>query len=296
MQYFKYIPLRRSIRRFNNDPVPDELLEKALNQSKNFIKLVETQEIRFVPVVGNEKFQKTFKQALGDYGKLLNAPLYIGVATNNHYKDKNANAGFIGEQLVIELTALGLATCWNASDDNDMFKNLFELKEGEALIGFISVGYPAKDLQGKLINKMLGKTSGKRKKLKNIVFKDNEKTKAKKSEIVDMGLHDIFEMARLAPSWHNVQPWHFIIEENNVYLIFDFQEKRYKQKAINKRKYFHFIDMGIIMSHFSMALKETGTKGNWHILSKNEAKKAVNRLNINDKKGIPFARLELERK
>jgi hypothetical protein len=205
------------------------------------------------------------------------------------------NTGFLGEQMIIYLTSLGLSTSWMASFEENVFNSAFDLEEGHILQALISVGYPSNDLQSKVINRIMGKTSGKRKKLKKLVFIDDIKNRANSDYLKEKDLLKVFEMARLAPSWHNVQPWYFILKENRVYLILKFDEARYKINAIHKKLFFHEIDMGIVMAHIAMAFKEMGVKGNWNLIPRQHAGHERKNFKMKPSDGIPFAYFEMEK-
>lgn len=294
MQIIKYIPLRRSTRRFSEKPLSGDIINNALSAVKDFLPLDEKQEIRFLYTHKDNIPAKAFKEAFGDFGKLYNAQHYFAIAVSQHIKTKNTLAGFAGQQFILHLTSEGISTCWMSSFNTPVFRKLFDVKEGETVPAIISAGYPGEDFQGKLINKMMGKTSGKRKKLKNIIYRDNVKTRADEKFLKDKDLLHVFEMARLAPSWHNIQPWYFIVCDNCIYLVWDTFQRRYKKDVLEMRKHFYTIDMGIIMSHISLTLQDEGKKGKWEILSEKKADKIKLDLGIKETQGVPYACLTLE--
>ncbi len=293
MSYFSTIPLRKSTRRYSEQTLEESVIQEVIKKSESFIKLTNAQ-IELVPLALNTAFSNKFKAVFGDYSKLLNAPFYIGFAVKKDNKDTLVNIGYIGEQLALHLTSINISSCWIATKNVVAFKNAFNLDDSLILPAMLAIGYPATDFQSKIVNKMLGKTSGKRKKIKKIVFKDSLKTPAKKSFLVSKNLHDIIEMARLSPSWHNVQPWKFIIKEETLYLIINVNFSRYKSSAVEERKFYHSIDMGIIMSHIKLCMQDAGMKCDWQLLNKKEAEKIQAELKMKAADGEVFASLKLE--
>ncbi len=293
MSYFNSIPLRKSTRRYSVDTISQDIIDDVLKVSNDFIKLVPLKDVSIIPIT-DSVIHERFKAAFGDYGKLLNASVYFALTTERNYGEKPVNLGFIGEQLAIELTSRGIATSWLAVFDEQAFKGAFETGNGHVVHCFISAGYASAGMQDKFINKLMGKTSNKRKKLKKIIFKDNVKTKAGKSFLKQKGLLEVFEMARLAPSWHNTQPWYFILNDNKIYLIMDFDEARYKLKVVHEKFFYNSISMGVIMSHIAMCAQEKGIKGKWSILPKQRGISMREDFAIKPQNGIPFAEFEME--
>jgi nitroreductase len=293
MDITEAIKLRRTIRRFKEEEIDTSSVERAERAKENFLSLI-AKDVRIVNVSNKDNLKKVFKGALGDYGKLFNAPLYFAVITNRNYKDAPTNAGFIGEQFILELTKEGLSTCWIVPQSGSrMFDSRVELDSEEFVVAVIAAGYPADDFQSRLVNRIMGKTSGSRKKLSKLVYKDNLKTKARESEIKEAGLYEILNLARLSPSWHNVQPWSFLIKDGCLYLILSFDASRYKKRAAEERMHYHKIDMGIIMSGISLIRNKLGQETNWTILSDAETVDFQKELKVKSAKGIPFAFFKL---
>jgi len=292
--FLDIIKMRKSTRRFIIENLDIEFINKILSETKDFIQL-SGYKVKFIPVLKNKELEKSFKTAFGDFGKLLNAPLYAGIATDKNYENCLTNIGFIGEQMILKLTEAGFSTCWHATRNLQVFRKPFNITDDEIMPSLISIGHAATDFQSKLINKMMGKTSGKRKKLKDIIFKENGKNKTDKKFLTEIGLLEVFEGARLAPSWHNVQPWHFILKDNTVFLIISLDEKRYKARAVEEKMHYHMIDMGIIMSHLSIGLKENNKNFDWNIINKKDISSVRKELAMKDEQGIPFAYIKPEK-
>lgn len=293
MNYFNTIPKRKSTRRYSEKQISEEMINKIIAEQENFLKLIPLKNVNIIPAKG-ANIQGEFKKVFGDYGKLLNAPVYFILTTERQYKEKSVNTGFIGEQLVIYLTSLGLSSSWLASFNEKAFKGVVDMESGHNVQAIISAGYASNGFQDKIINKMMGKTSAKRKKLKKIVFKDFAKAPASKSYLNELGLLEIFEMARLAPSWHNTQPWNFIIKNNEIYLIMDFDESRYKLKSIQEKTFYYSLSMGAIMAHISLCMNQAGKKGEWIMIPKQRENQMSKKLGIDPSQGTPFARFEME--
>ncbi len=293
MNYCNTIPLRKSIRRYSEREISDEILDKIVKEKQNFMTFIPLKEVDIIPVK-HEKLKTRFKDAFGDYGKLLNAPVYFALTTEKQYNEKTVNIGFIGEQLIIYLTSLGISSSWLATFKENAFKGAFPHESGHITQVLISAGYASTGGQDKFINKLMGKSSKKRKKLKKLVFKDDIKTSMDKKSLKERDLLDVFEMARLAPSWHNTQPWRFIVVDNKIYLILDFDETRYKLKAIHEKNFYNGISMGVVMSHLSMCLKQKNIPGSWNVIPKQKGDLMRGDFKMKPSDGTPFAVFTME--
>ena len=130
--------------------------------------------------------------------------------------------GFQGEQIVLELTKMNLATCWNAS-----------IKINAAPAGIV-VG---KEETGKLSLNDLLTGMGKRKELPALVEGPVPQ---------DEKLLQILEACRLAPSAMNRQPWKFSVQKDGLYIWT-------KSDLLGNH---HWLDLGIVLAHAFLAAKE----------------------------------------
>ena len=169
---------------------------------------------------------------------LMRVPVIRGVmtcaavVTENDSRDALIYAGFSGELLVLELTAIHLGTCWVTGTYR---KNLAEEKArpgtGCKLQGLIAVGYP--DTK---------KSARRRKPLRSICTADP----AEWAE----GPRHMAELVMQAPSAMNLQPWQLALEPDR--LILDAREHNPRTA----------LDIGIALCHAELACSGTHT---WHL-------------------------------
>ena len=293
MDIIEAIKTRRTTRRFIEEDIDKAITNRLEMAQEGFAELI-AKDVKIIPFLNKENLSRVFKKALGDYGKLFNAPLYYAVATNRNYKDGLVNAGFIGEQFILELTKEGLSSCWIVPPSgNRMLDARLKLDDEEVIIALIAGGYPAKDFQSNLVNKIMGKASSSRKKLSKLVYKDNFKTSAKEADLKEAGVYEALDTARFAPSWHNVQPWFFLIKDGVLHLILNFDGNRYKKRIAAERLHYHKIDMGIMMATLSVIRKHEGKTCDWVILSEGKTGDYKKEFLIKDGKGLPFAYFKL---
>lgn len=203
---------------------------------------------------------------LGTFGFIKNAKLFlVGIIASG--KLNMLDFGYVFEKIILEATALNLATCWlGGTFKRGEFARSVNLNKDEIIPSISPVGYPSgsRSINDKLIR--MGAGSHKRKAFDKLFFK-NSFSKPLRSE--DCGKYStVLEMLRLAPSASNRQPWRIIYENN--YANFHFYLSRDKNyQKINRNVDLQMIDMGIAMCHFDLSSKELGLRGKWEVKSNN---------------------------
>lgn len=103
MTLLEAIKVRRSIRKYNGDPIREETRENIIKRCK---KLGELSHIKFIP-----KFDvKGVFNPLVTFGAFKNAYNYIAVIAPKDYKEDTL--GYFSEQLVLYLETLGIGSCF----------------------------------------------------------------------------------------------------------------------------------------------------------------------------------------
>jgi len=197
-----------------------------------------------------EPVDRVAKGLVGSYGRVSGAPAYlafIGLMDSGRVQEC---VGYTGEALVLEATALGLATCWVGG----LFKPssvspLIGLKKDEKVICISPVGYPAAKpgLTDRTFKAVAG--SARRKSLEDLVESDRP---------LEGRLKSALEAARLSPSASNRQPWRFRVEGRSV-TVFTDSDKR--EGKLSRR-----MDCGIAMLHFELGALAAGLEGRWQFL------------------------------
>ena len=179
----------------------------------------------------------------------IKAPHYV-LITSNKGEAYLQNIGFAMEELILELTCLGVGTSWLQCElkkedikefiqldeiDNEYDEDI-EIDESqiEYPISLIAIGYP--DEYDSLFRK--SKRSYDRKKIKDICKEFNPKW------------NDVLEGVRVAPSIMNKQPWIFKEKEYG----FDLYEKEPRRRLGIEDE--NKISMGAALRHFDICCKE----------------------------------------
>ena len=109
MSIFPQITRRISVRNFQPEPAPLDVLEAVRKAGEQAAALTST-EMRFHLRTAQEMGREV-KGIFGDYGKTIHAPHFI-VLTSRVGEGYLTDAGYRFEQMVLEATRRGLGTCW----------------------------------------------------------------------------------------------------------------------------------------------------------------------------------------
>lgn len=151
MEFFEVLKKRRSIRRFQDKPVPRELVEKLLEAAFLSPSSHNKRPWHFIVVDDKEKLEALSRAKLGASG-LKTAPLAIVVAADESRSDVwIEDASIAAEHIHLASYALGLASFWvqirNRMHDEtktaeEYVRELLNIPENYRVLCIIGVGYP----------------------------------------------------------------------------------------------------------------------------------------------------------
>ncbi|MFP4588482.1 MAG: nitroreductase family protein [Candidatus Acetothermia bacterium] len=145
MDLFESIFDRRSVRKFTEEPVTDQQLEKILDAGRWAPSGKNTQPWSFV-VVRDPEVQKKLENHSGQ-GIIESAPITIGLLkdTSRGYDElKDAQGiGACAQNILLAVHGLGLGACWLGLTRDSFVEELLGAEEDEELMMLISVGRPA---------------------------------------------------------------------------------------------------------------------------------------------------------
>jgi len=248
-RWYPAIYKRRSRRQFDaSRPLPDDLLKSLRTFCSDFRPFTSARA-----ELVTESPDKVFKGVVGSYGKIKDAPAFIafiGDMGDEHVQEK---VGYTGEGVVLEATALGLATCWVGGFFRpEVVASLIEIAQNERVLAVTPVGY-VREFKTFFERLMAG-----------IVRAQHRHPLAK----LTTGLKESqwpgwvkvsLEAARLAPSAINRQPWGFHVEPDSITV---FVRTTGPEFSISKR-----LDCGIAMLHIEAGALSCGIKGEWEFLA-----------------------------
>lgn len=214
MKFIDAIYKRKSVKTFSNHEIESDLIERirlAIDSAAR--KYKDTQ----MNVVVSDYCQKSFF-----------APYYIGIYTDGSRRSE-INAGYVLQQVVIYLTAIGIATCYQAN--NNVFKDKDSM--GHEMTITLAFGYPSGDMyrSRQEINRV---------KIEKIcIYKEKPNSE----------VEELLELARISPSAYNTQPWHFVVYTNRIHVFL----KKWKVKKLAKMEY---INIGIMLANVVIGAEE----------------------------------------
>ena len=154
MDVFSCIATRHSTRKFKEEPVPQELLDKVIEAGRqapsgkhknqdHFLVIRKQETMQELAALVRQEFAKmevtpenddNFGGAIraakkGGYVFMYNAPVLIVVANKRDYGNKYADVSCAMQNMMLAANALGLGSCWI-----NRAKEEFETPEGKALL------------------------------------------------------------------------------------------------------------------------------------------------------------------
>lgn len=250
------IQSRISQRSYRPEPLTGELLEKT----EHILKISPAG-----PFHSDADFQLIHKASaadqkikLGTYGFIKGAQHFIAGKTVPG-PGAMVDYGYRLEWIILQLTTLGLGTCWlGGSFKRHEFARLIQLNSNAVIPAVTPVGYPAEkpSLKDRLIR--FGAGSKNRKPWKEIFFENDFGQSLTKSTAGKYST--ALEMVRLAPSASNRQPWR-IVKSGTQHHFFLHHKRGYTKitSAVDIQK----VDLGIALCHFELTARKLQLPGHW---------------------------------
>jgi len=184
MEVFEAIEKRRSIRKYKDEPIPEDLMNRLLEAARLAPSSGNTQSWKFKVITDLETRKKLKDLALGqkfveeapaviaccvdfnafgERGKEALKLVLSGAARPSmgmilrsvrSRKDKDPervvvngviNVSIATEHIALAATELGLGTCWIRAFDADGVEELLALPDGVSVLCLMTVGYPAQE-------------------------------------------------------------------------------------------------------------------------------------------------------
>ncbi len=201
---------------------------------------------------------------LGTYGLISGASAYV-VSAAAPGSGTMEDTGYILEKAVLELTALGWATCWiGGVFSRGKAAQIVAAAPGELVPAVIAVGKPAN--KRSVADRIVAGTarSRTRKSLDQLVFS------ADGTPRIDAGTPggpwaEALRALQNAPSASNKQPWRLVgFGSGPSWLIFMDEDRVYNHSL--GEVHLQNLDIGIGMRHFAEAARCLGLPGRWEPL------------------------------
>jgi nitroreductase len=260
--HIEAINIRSSIRNYSKEKLDSNLIEK-INE------LLSTPKIgpfdnkpRFV-LIEKPKAREQEKVRLGTYGFIDNAAYFIGGCIEKSAFSE-VDYGYSLQRIIIELTRLGLGTCWlGGSFRRKDYRKLLNTQKNEIIPCITPVGYKSTKKSRRERLGLVFSDGSLRKDFNTFFFENNFETPIIFNP--EDNYHKALEAVRKAPSAMNKQPWRVLKIEDKYH----FYLKRDSIVGTTKASDLQKVDMGIALANFKLALEELNVQGKWHIADPN---------------------------
>lgn len=265
MNYYQLATKRKSTRDFKEKTVP----ESVINELKEYFKSCKRlfPEIDVELTIIDPRTAPRMNGCAGYEDFLIEAPHYILLtsAKSEHYM---LNAGYIGEDLVLKLTDLGISTCWITISDADKLKDRLRLGDEKTPAALIAFGYEdsLSDIKrldivnnSNVILKKRSNYEAPKLYVEDAIYSEDMGIKSENSTLDHYtDLYQALVAACCAPSFLNRQPYRFIINDG-IFMLLSLED--YKT---NENDY--YLNLGILMLHFYGVLSErSGAYSKWEL-------------------------------
>ena len=265
MNYAALIQNRKSVREFRDKTVPFKLLERVKNYyQKSVRRLVPQIETEFY-IFGTDA-REALEGAAGYHKFLVGAPQYLVLLSETH-PQAHLNAGFMMEDLILQLTDLELDSCWVTFTDSDQVKTALGIDSDLEVAAIAAFGYGVRTTRRLRLN--IKSMSN----IDIIAKRQYFEPKRSVSDLVHRGtwgsrdglddaigfyddmLWESFYAASLAPSYLNRQAYGFLLEPGRVTLVSTPDSYNTPIDAD--------LSLGIVLHHFTVTAENWAGKLNW---------------------------------
>ena len=266
MNYSAMIQNRKSVREFTDKQVPYSLVEQIDNYYRSSVR-------RLLPELDTELYffgtdaRGALEGAAGYNQFLVGAPQYLVLLSQ---KDALAhlNAGYIMQDLVLNLLDMGLDSCWVTFHDSEEVKGVLGIASEKEVAAILAFGYGAKTTKRLRLNI---------KSMSNVDLVAKHRYMEPKRSIYDMvyvndwgNIHNLdahigffddmlweaFHAASLAPSYLNRQAYGFVLHEGGISLV--------RRPDAYTTKIDGDLSLGIVMLHFAAVAENWAGKLHWN--------------------------------
>lgn len=240
------IKARKSVRTFSDKPIPDEILAKLEDFTKQ-----DTNPFG-VPIT----FRFLDRRRDG-----VSSPVIVGANTYvaakyRRQEDAELGFGYSFERLILLATSLGLGTVWLAATiDRKAFERAMGVGADEVMPAVTPLGYAAdkRSVREALMRRNM--KSDERAPFESLFFRGDFGHPLGEGEAG--GLLGPLQMVRWSPSATNKQPWRLVVDGGRVH-FFEHRTKGYARESTGD---IQKVDMGIAACHFQIAAQDAGLVG-----------------------------------
>ena len=267
MNYSAMIQNRRSVRAFTEKKIPFSAVLEIKNYYENSVKKLipglETQLHLFCDDV-----KSSLEGAAGYNQFLVGAPQYMVLLSEKH-ELAALNAGFIMEDLVLNLLDMGLDSCWVTFTDSDLIKESLGIESELDVMAIVAFGVGVKTR--KLLRLNIKSMSNididvkrqyvePKKRITDLVYLNtwgNSNGVNTHIGFFDDMLWESFYAVSLSPSYLNRQSYGFVIHDGTITLVSRPDEFTTAHDGM--------LSLGIALLHFSAVAENWAGSISWRL-------------------------------
>ncbi|MFC1724124.1 nitroreductase family protein [candidate division KSB1 bacterium] len=155
MDIYEVINKRRTIRKFQQKPIPEDILKKLINTARIAPSGSNMQPLKFIVVNEEEYLKKIFAHvkwaaylAPGGNPEIDERPTaYIVVCIDNDIRrvTPESDAGAAVENILLAAVAENIGSCWMKAVDRPEIKKILNIPEQYDIDSVVSLGYPKEE-------------------------------------------------------------------------------------------------------------------------------------------------------
>lgn len=278
MNMLKVIEQRKSIRNYKDKNLNGADISKVEELMGNLPTVVKEKSIEVMMLEDGEIAYGKLDGIVGYNGIMIKAPHYL-VILGYRGESNDLLAGYVGEWMMLNLIREEVGSCWIDINSNSAeVKSKLAIPTDKEVLALIALGYASDDVRiSSVIDFGPDKTASaitklgypnvnleykedntsSRKSIEDIVYQKKWGNKIDADELKKLGIDEVLYYMRLAPSWGNRQPWRFILDGEKIVLTIE------KSDDVNDHE--EYIEAGIAMIYFEVAMHGQGLPGKWTI-------------------------------
>ena len=266
MNYSTVIQNRKSVRAFTEQKISYDIVQEIKTYYENHVK-------RLIPELHTQLFlfcedvKASLEGAAGYNQFLVGAPQYLVLLTQPHPL-AHLNAGYMMQDIVLNLTDMGLDSCWVTFTDSDAVKEALGIEESMEVAAIVAFGYGVREKKRPRINilsmsnvdiKAKRQYVEPKRSVNDMVYLNSWGNSHKVNDFIgffDDVLWESFYAASLSPSYLNRQAYGFVIHDGYVSLV--------ERPDVYNTRIDADLSLGIVLLHFSAVAEDWVGKLYWN--------------------------------
>lgn len=267
MNYSAMIQARKSVRAFTDKKV-------SFSQVQKIKEYYETSVKHLIPEIKTElhlfcdDVKAALEGAAGYNQFLVGAPQYMVLLTEKN-EFAQLNAGYIMEDLILNLTDMDLDSCWVTFTDSELVKESLGIESDLEVAAIAAFGYGVKTTKRLRLNiksmsdidiQVKRRYFEPKRAIRDMVFLDSWGNTRNVDSFIgfyDEMLWEAFYAASLSPSYLNRQAYGFVLHHGRVTLV-----KRPDEFTTDLDG---MLSMGIVLLHFTSVAESWSGKIHWQL-------------------------------